>query len=102
MSIEMIHIGDGDKPATVDKTFTSFLRSQQGQAACGEDLISRLTPSASAITSLPALLRWSRERHPSMFPPQDWRAPLPVSQAPFGSTAMKGIWAKFLAWREAQ
>jgi len=101
MPIEMIHIGDGDKPATVDKSFANFLRSRQAQSICGEDLIARLMPSANTITSLPALLRWSRERHPEMFPPQDWRAPLPVSQAPFGSTAMKLIWSKFLLWREA-
>jgi hypothetical protein len=36
-----------------------------------------------------------------MFPPQDWRNPLSVSSAPFGSVAMRDIWAKYLAWREA-
>jgi len=35
-----------------------------------------------------------------MYPPQDWRNPLPVSTAPFGSTAMKSIWSKYLSWKE--
>ena len=101
MPIEMIHIGDGDNSAaTVDRSFTAFLKTEQAQSICGEDLIARLTPSAGTITSLPALLRWSRERHPEMFPPQDWRQSLPVSQAPYGSTRMKAVWSKFLLWRE--
>jgi len=84
-----------------DKTFASFLASAEAQSVAGEDLIARLKSSANAINSLPALLRWSRERHPEMFPPQDWRQPLPVSQAPYGATAMKKIWSAFLSWREA-
>ena len=83
-----------------DRSFASFLQTQEGQSACGEELVARLMPSANTITSLPSLLRWSRERHPEMFPPQDWRQPLPVSQAPYGSTRMKAVWSKFLLWRE--
>src|SRR6516225_19284 len=101
---KMLLVGD-DGPsaaggATVDGSFTAFLKTVQAQLICGEDLIPRLMPSANAINSLPSLLRWSRERHPEMFPPQDWRQPLPVSQAPFGSQRMKVIWSKFLLWRE--
>jgi len=83
-----------------ERTFASFLASAEGQEVCTEDLINRLKSSANGINSLPALLRWSRERHPSMYPPQDWRNPLPVSTAPFGSTAMKSIWSKYLSWKE--
>jgi len=86
---------------TIDKTFAGFLQSPEGQAALGPDLAARLEPAASIIVSLPSLLKWARERHPEMYPPQDWRNPLPVSTAPLGSKAMKGIWSKFLAWKEA-
>jgi hypothetical protein len=104
---KMLLIGD-DGPAAAgttaaaaaDRSFAAFLRTAQAQNACGEDLIARLSPAATSITSLPALLRWSRERHPEMFPPQDWRQPLSTAQAPYGSTRMKVIWSKFLLWRE--
>jgi hypothetical protein len=84
-----------------DRSFATFLQSQQGQSACGEDLINRLTPAAASITSLPGLLRWARERHPDQYPAQDWRAPLPISAAPYGSQAVKKIWARYLQWKEA-
>jgi len=91
-----------DSPAgVVDTSFAAFLRTAAGQGACGEDLIARLMPLAGTINSLPGLLRWARERHPEMFPAQDWRAPLPISAAPFGSQAMKRIWSRYLQWREA-
>jgi len=84
-----------------DRSFASFLQSQEAQTACGEELVARLAPSASTIASLSSLLKWARERHPDQYPPQDWRQPLPMSAAPFGSTAVKGIWARYLVWKEA-
>jgi len=101
MTIETINNGVDTPAGVVDTSFAAFLRTAAGQGACGEELIARLMPSAGTITSLPGLLRWARERHPEMFPAQDWRAPLSISAAPFGSQAMKRIWAAFLKWREA-
>jgi hypothetical protein len=101
MQNHTIEIDDGKPAGVVDRSFAAFLRTAAGQAACGSDLISRLSPSAGTITTLPGLLRWARERHPDQYPAQDWRAPLPTSAAPFGSQAMKRIWAAFLKWREA-
>ena len=90
----------GDKSAA-DRSFGAFLKSAGGQAACGEELIARLMPSADTITSQNMLLKWSKERHPDQFGVMEWRGPLPVSAAPYGSTAMKSIWAKYLAWKES-
>ena len=101
MQDHTIEIGDGKPAGVVDTSFAAFLRTAEGQDACGSGLTSRLPPAAGTIISLSGLLRWARERHPDQYPAQDWRAPLPTSAAPFGSQAMKRIWAAFLKWREA-
>jgi hypothetical protein len=100
MQNHTIEIDDGKPAGVVDRSFAAFLRTVAGQNACG-DLIARLMPSAGNITSLPGLLRWARERHPDQYPAQDWRAPLPISAAPFGSQAVKKIWSQYLQWKEA-
>jgi hypothetical protein len=99
---KMLPIGD-DGPASAgaaDRSFAGFLRTSAGQAACGEKLIARLMPSASTITSQNTLLKFARERWPNQFGVMEWRQPLPVSQAPFGSQRMKQVWAAFLSWAE--
>jgi hypothetical protein len=98
METEVTTSDDGKRAGAVD--FAAFLTSAAGQAACGSELIARLWPSAASITSLPNLLRWARERHPDQYPAQDWRAPLSKSAAPYGSQAVKGIWSRYLQWRE--
>ena len=100
MKTEMIHTGDGDKSAADDRSFAGFLRTSAGQAACGEELIARLMPSAGTITSQSMLLKFARERWPNQFGVMEWRQPLPISQAPFGSQRMKQVWAAFLSWAE--
>ena len=100
MQDQTIALGD-DKPAgVVDRSFAAFVRTAQGQSACGEDLIARLTPSAGNIASLPQLLRWARERFPDQHGPEDWRAPPSIANAPYGSRSMRAVWAKFLSWAE--
>ena len=102
---KMMRIGDDGASAAAadasDKSFAAFLRSPQGQAACGgTDLVARLSPAAANITTQHTLLRWAQERFPDQYPAQNWRAPPPISAAPYGSTAVKGIWARYLAWKE--
>jgi|SRR5215813_11081013 len=92
-----------DAPAgVVDTSFAAFLKTAEGQAACGEGLAKRLMPSAASITNLNRLLRWARERHPDQYPSDDFRSPPTERLAPFGSRRMKQIWAAFLKWKEAQ
>jgi len=98
---EIIHTGD-DKPGVVaDTSFAAFLESVEGQNACGKELADRLKPSAGTITTQHALIRFAKERWPDQYGPQDWRQPPPIASAPFGSQAMKRIWAAYLAWKEA-
>jgi len=101
METEVTTSGDGKRAGAVDTSFAAFLKSAEGQAACGSELIARLSLSAASITSLPNLLRWARERHPDQYPAQDWRAPPSKSAAPYGSQAVKGIWSRYLQWKEA-
>jgi hypothetical protein len=100
MQKQTIDVGSDKPVAVADRSFAGFLKSAQGQAACGSDLIARLMPSAGNITTQHALLQWARERHPDQYPPEDWRAPPPKSVAPYGSRVVKAIWAAYLAWKE--
>jgi hypothetical protein len=67
--------------------------------ACG-GIGGRLAGAGAGITTLAGLLRWARERYPEQYPAQDWRSPLPASTAPFGTMAIKKVWASFLQWKE--
>jgi hypothetical protein len=105
MTLHVDYGDDGPVAAIIsEKSFAAFLQSPQGQAACGNtDITARMAPAVAVnITNLTALLRWARERHPDQYPAGDFRSPLSTSAAPYGSKAMKRIWAKFLAWAEGQ
>ena len=78
------------KPST--KSFSTFLRTTEGRRWGSTMMYERLL--AADIRSLPALLRWTRERYPEMYKNYHFMADCT------GREAMQKLWAEYLEWSE--
>jgi hypothetical protein len=78
-------------------SFRVFLTTDDARHGRDPEFLTRLARSASSINSLNALLRWSKERYPTDYSPEDWRK---TNDAPNGRDAMRHLWATYLQWRE--
>ena len=72
-------------------SFSTFLRTTEGRWGSPE-MYERLL--AADICSLPALLRWTRERYPEMYKNFHF-----MSECT-GREAIQKLWAEYLKWDE--
>jgi hypothetical protein len=74
------------------KTFADFLNTSECEKACDPKLHARLVGVGGTITTLNALVRWARERHPDHYA-VDTRKPTGM---PYSREVMQRLWAQYL------
>jgi hypothetical protein len=81
------------KPSSPSVTFSDFLHSHACRWQFGDEVRARM--AAADLKSLPALLKWARERYPDQY--RDYH----YWNECTGAEATRRLWADFLRWREA-
>ncbi|MEY9136338.1 hypothetical protein ACVIWV_007103 [Bradyrhizobium diazoefficiens] len=79
------------------KTFTEFLKSDEGEECADPEFVARLARSGIEPESLHQLVNFARQRWPDSYH-KDYRKN--AANAPNGREVMARVWSKFLHWKE--